>query len=121
GPGHLGWIIERRSRGGMPGMFLRKETSGDVHRAARDVAVHVDAARHDDHGACVEPRCGIGQGSDDASILDADVAHFAVDVVRGIVHRPAGYPELAHVPNAPDSALAAARPSSSRRLMPDAT
>ena len=58
-----------------------------VAARARDMAVDVHAAGHDDHAARIERRCAGGQVRHDPPIGDADVTHFAVDAVRGVVDR----------------------------------
>src|SRR5690606_36981444 len=69
-----------------------------VHLAAADVGVQVDAAGH--HHAAGEVVFGVDlvlrvQG-DDAAVADADVAELAVDAVGGVVDAPALEPDRRH-------------------------
>ena len=80
------------ARDSWPLVVLGHQHARDVDLAAADVGVQVDAAGHDD--AAVQRILLIdlrfGGGRDDAAVRDVDVAHLAVDAVRGIVDFAAG-------------------------------
>ena len=80
---------------GIGGVLLGDEPARVVAARAGEVRVDVHATGHDDHAARVERRRAGRQRRDDAAVLDADVAHLAVDPVGRVVDRAADDPKPA--------------------------
>ena len=78
-----------RSRRGITCMLLGEESAGQVHAAAGNVTVHVDATGHDDHSARIDDRRTCRHVRHDSATVYAHVAYFAVDAVCRVVHRSA--------------------------------
>src|SRR4051812_26798543 len=58
--------------------------------------VDVHAAGHHHHPARVDYRRRSRYGVDDRALIDADIAHLAIDAIRRVVDRAAGDSEFAH-------------------------
>ena len=71
-------------------VLLGREPARGVDLRPGDVRVDVDAARHHDHAARVDPRRVLGHVVDHLAVAQADVAHLAGHAVGRVVDAPAG-------------------------------
>ena len=88
-------VLRRAQHRRRPTLFLGPHLARDVDLGTGDVAVHVDAARHDDQAGGVQRSsgphaAGPAGGATILPSLDPDVAHLAVDAVDRIVDVAAG-------------------------------
>jgi hypothetical protein len=75
-------------------LFLGAHFARHVYLRPGDVAVHVDAARHDHQPAGVDgfgrPDLRIRRRANHAAIFDPQIGHLAIDAVGGVVHGATG-------------------------------
>ena len=81
---------DRGALDGIRPVLLGCQPARGVDLRPRDVRVDVDAARHHDHAARVDPRRVVGHVLDDLAVAQADVAHLAGHAVGRVVDAPAG-------------------------------
>ena len=86
---------EGRAADGIGGpLVVRHHLAGGVDLRPRDVAVHVDPARHDDHPGRIQRAVGSNPGIarriNDNAVSNPDVADLAIDPVGGVVERTVG-------------------------------
>jgi hypothetical protein len=67
-------------------MVFRLQLAGQVDFGTGDVAVNIHPAGHDHHPGGVDPPGLWGYARDDLAILDADIAHFAINAVDRVVN-----------------------------------
>jgi hypothetical protein len=84
-----------------------------VTARACEVRVDINAARHDDHPACVQRRSTIGEGGHDSSVFHKQIAGLAVHSVSRIVNGSPNDTKLGRAAHreAPRSWTATASPS----------